>query len=48
MTEYTFHDFVRDNYGPFAFDDDLEDFIADREYELSEAFDAWSRDNDDE
>lgn len=46
MSDYTFRDWVRDEYGPFAFNEDLDDFILQRDEELHEAYDTWSRDCD--
>lgn len=43
---YTFSDFVRDEYGPFPTDDALEDFLYERDEELREAYDTWCRDQD--
>lgn len=46
MSDFSFHDFVQSEYGPFRFHEDLDDFIDEREEELREAYDQWLRDED--
>lgn len=43
---YTFHDWVRDEHGPFTYEDDLEDFIREHDAQLSEDFEEWCRQED--
>lgn len=47
MSDFSFHQFVWAEYGPFRFDEDMDDFIAERQEELEEAYEQWQRDEDD-
>lgn len=43
---YQLHHWVRDEYGPFTYDDDLEDFIWEHAAQLSEEFEEWCSQQD--